>query len=335
MSSSSSSTRGASNATLPAADSGLRRRLGWWWQAPVGLLVTGIVIVLVTSITFGATRPNTGNPPAPADASEHHPSGLFSPIVSPPPQLPAPELPELDAEIIRVSRKYDAVVGITLSQASFPLRAQQSTWYGGTLRSGPAFATIDVAIALAVMADSRRPQDEDYLFNKALADNSAAGDEALWAFLGTPEQAAEKTTQTLWGFGDLRTVVPSVSDVSPNAPYLQTPWALDSQSRLAGTMYCDYVTVHPVLSRLNDPADDPWGLQTIPMTYSKGAWGHTPNGDTMVRQFGVIRLHDGTLLGIAMAAAGTWEDVAAGQGAITELSTAVRRLATGFNAPNC
>ena len=48
-------------------------------------------------------------------------------------------------------------------------------------------------MALAILDQERQPQQRDYMFNKALADDSAAGDEALWAFLGTPEQAASAT----------------------------------------------------------------------------------------------------------------------------------------------
>lgn len=335
MSSVKPSTPGDAHATRATSTSGLRHRLGWWWQAPLGLLVVGILAVLLTTITFGATRPNTGNPPAPTASASTSPGGLVAPVTSPDVQSPAPELPELDAEIARIEEKYDVLAGVAIGQAAFPFRAQQATWQGGTLRGGPALATIDVPIALAVLADSKQPPDANYLFNRALADDSAAGDEALWAFLGTPEQAAEKTTQALRTFGDWRTVVSSTSVIGRDAPYLQTQWTLESQSKVAGAMLCDYVVVHPVLSKLNDPAADPWGLQTIPMSYSKGAWGRTGNGDALVRQFGVIRLADGTQVGIAIAVSGSLDDPALAKGAITELSNVVRRLATGFYPPNC
>ena len=63
------SSNGASKATRPSGSAGLRDRLGWWWQAPLGLLILSILIVLVISIAFGATRPNTGSPPAPTSSA--------------------------------------------------------------------------------------------------------------------------------------------------------------------------------------------------------------------------------------------------------------------------
>lgn len=329
------SSDGASKATRPGGSAGLRDRLGWWWQAPLGLLVLSILIVLVISIAFGATRPNTGNPPAPTSSASPRDDGLPTPIASPAPLSPAPQLSELDAEIARIEQKYGVLVGITLSQAAPRARVTQRPWHGGSLSSGPAFGTIDVALGLAVLGDGKQPSDPDYLFNRALADNSRAADDALWAFLGTPEEAAEKTQEALRSYGDWRTSVPATSTVNREAPYLDTEWTLESQARVAGAMLCDYVAVHPVLSKLNDPADDPWGLQTIPMAYAKGDWGTMGNGDTLVRQFGIMRLADSTQVGIAMAVSGQFTDPAVGQGAITELTNATRRLATGIAPPAC
>jgi len=329
------SPHGAGKATSASTASGLRSRLGWWWQAPLGLLILSILIVLAITIAFGATRPNTGNPPAPAGSASPQTGTLPTPIGSPAPLSPAPELAELDAEIARIEQKYGVLVGITLSQAAPRARTTQQPWHGGSLRGGPAFGTIDVALGLAVLADSSQPSDRDYLFNRALADNSGAADDALWAFLGTPDEAAKKTQQALRSYGDWSTSVPAISATNRETPYLDTEWTLESQARLAGAMLCDYVDVHPVLSKLNDPADDPWGLQTIPMTYAKGDWGTMVNGDTLVRQFGIIRLTDSTQAGIAMAVSGQFTDPSVGQGAITELANVTRRLATGIASPTC
>lgn len=330
MSNPSSSTDGP-----PKGIRALRSRLGWWWQAPAGLLVLSIAIVLITTIAFGATRPNVGNPPGPAVSATPQRSGLFTPAGSPPALAPAPVQAELDAEVARIEEKYGVLIGITISQAASPSRTSQETWRGGTLQGGPAFGTIDVAMALAVLADSKQPSDRDYLFNRALADNSRAAQDAMWAFLGSPEDASRKTTQALRRYGDWRTVVPATSTRNPQSPYLDTEWSLEAQSRLAGAMRCDYVDVHPAMSKLNDPAHNAWGLQTLPLTYSKGEWGTLANGDIMVRQFGTMRLSDGTQVGIAMAATGGFDEPADGEGAITELANTVRRVATGFAEPSC
>jgi len=313
----------------------VRSRLRWWWHAPIGLLVIGIVIILITTIAFGATRPDTGNPPAPTSQSPRaEVPTLHSPLASPPALSAAPALPELDEEIARIEEKYDVLLGITLNQATNPYTRQQETWYGGTLRGGEAFETIDVPIALAVLNEPNQPQQLDYMFTRALADNSQAGDEALWAYLGTADEAASKTTQALRAYGDFHTTVDASSEQEQTPPY-DTTWSLEDQSLLMGVLTCKYADTYKALSKLNDQSDDPWGLQTLPLTYSRGAWGQTANGDLLVRQFGLIRLSDGTQVGIAMAASSTSDDSSAGQAAITELANSVRRLATGFDSPQC
>lgn len=328
------SADGGTHPTRRGANSGLRTRLGWWWQAPLGLLIFSVIIVLISTIAFGATRPNTGNPPAPG-GKESTPrlTVLHSPFASPPDLAPAPELPELSQAIASIERRYDVTIGITLDGLAVPYQRTQQTWYGGTLRSGDAFATIDVAIALAVLDNPRQPQDRGYLFNRSLAGNSAAADDAMWAFLGTADEAATKTTNALRDHGDWTTRVPAESD-RDIAPYLTTDWRLDAQSRLMAALYCDAIDMHPVLSQLNDRTPDPWGLQTLPLSYAKGGWGELANGETMVRQFGLIRLRGGQLLGISMAAVGG-DDPDAGKQALTELAGQVRQISPGTFASGC
>lgn len=335
MSKPQSSAHGASKVTAPGGRNRQRAVYGWARRAPLEALLLVIVGTLITAIAFGATRPNIGRPPAPISASPSQPVGLPTPQVDAPQLAPAPDLPELDARIAAIESKYDVLIGITISPvASYSLRTQQ-TWYGGTLRSGPALATIDVALALAILDGDRQPLDRNYMFNKALADNSAAGDAALWAFLGDPDQAAAAATAALRVRGDWATSVPATDDTERLAPYLRTNWALDAQSRLMGVLSCELPASSPVLSKLNDPADEPWGLQTTPLSHAKGAWGDLGNGSTLVRQFGLIRLTDGNTVGIAMAASTLDSDPADAQAAITELSNHVRRLASGFETRAC
>lgn len=326
--------RGSSKATPPPGPMGLRARLSWWWHAPSGVLIASIVLVLVTTIAFGATRPNTGNPPAPGASASPLSSPRFEPRTSPPALLPAPELPDLLAEIERIERKYDALAGVALSQSAQPLGAGQDVWLGGHLRSGDALATIDVAMALAVLAEPRQPQQRDYIFNRALVDGSAAGDDALWAFLGDAEEAAAKTTRLLRTHGDWRTQVSSASDSHPDAPYLATQWTLAEQARFAGTLYCGGYEIRPVLSLLDRPTDDAWGLQVVPLAYAKGAVGEAANGDTVVRQFGLLPLAGGHSAGIAVLVSGDIEPDE-GRSAVTELVAAVGRLAAGVEPAAC
>lgn len=330
-------TQDTSQATLGDTSERRPSRLTWWWKAPLGALLALILFVIISTIVFGATRSDTGNPPAPeASSTESTAPMLISPLTSPRELNSAPALPELDAEILSIEERYGVTIGIAITSVAGVYQREQATWYGGTLRAGDALATIDVPMALAVLNQERQPQQRDYIFNRVLADNSSAGDEALWAFLGTPEEAAAKITRVLRDYADHRTtVLAQTSGAYADAPYLATQWALDQQSQLMAAMRCDYVEVSPVLTKLNDPDPDRWGLQLLPMAYAKGAWGADGSGDVLVRQFGLIRLSDGNTVGIAMAVSQVSKDPASGRDAITELSAQVRLLATGFAAPNC
>lgn len=183
--------RGTSQATVSNLVKPESRRLSWWWKAPLSaLLLAGILAIMVSTIAFGATRPNTGNPPGARGfgVQQLAQRAAHLPLVAPPDLTPAPDLPELDAQIAAIEAKYNVTLGITITSVAGVYQRQQATWYGGMLRGGDALATIDVPMAVAILDQERQPQQRDYMFNKALADDSAAGDEALWAFLGTPEQ---------------------------------------------------------------------------------------------------------------------------------------------------
>ncbi len=98
--------RGTSQATVSDSQKPESSRLSWWWKAPLSALLVGILAIMVSTIAFGATRPNTGNPPAPeASASSTPPSVLHSPLVAPPELAPAPALPEVDAQIAAIEEK--------------------------------------------------------------------------------------------------------------------------------------------------------------------------------------------------------------------------------------
>ena len=332
-----STTDDASKGTSTTGHPKKGRLPAWVRRTPLAALVLTIAVLLVTSIAFGATRSNTGRPPPPQTSTPgaSPTPGPPTPLVPPAQLAPAPELAELTAQIRRIEQRYRVSLGISIGQVAPYYARTQITWQGGILRDGPALATVDVPMAMAIVAGENQPLDREYVFNRALADDSAAADAALWAFLGDPAEAAERTTELLRAYGDWATRVPAEHPDSPGAPYLYTEWSLDDQAHLMGALACDIDKSFPVLSKLNDPTDQMWGLQTIPLSYSKGAWARLPNGRLLVRQFGLLKLADGTQVAIAMAASSRSEDPSAGRAAITELSNAVRHDAHDFPHRHC
>ena len=177
------------------------------------------MIVLMTTIAFGATRPNVGNPPGPAVSASPQRSGLFTPAGSPPALAPAPAQAELDAEVARIEDKYGVLIGITISGGQ-PVRVTQETWRGGT-HGGPAFGTIDVAMALACGRGQAalRPR----LPVQPGARRQLAPRRTPWAFL--EREDASGRPQALRRFGDGAL---SCRPPPPNpSRYLDTEWSLE------------------------------------------------------------------------------------------------------------
>lgn len=304
----------------------------WITGTPTWALIVTISLALIVAITYGATRPNRGDPPRPQISRSVPSLTLVAPTRVSDVLYPAPELAGLDAYIASLEADRDVLVGIGIAQMARPFAAQQASWHGGSLHGERAYQTIAVPMAMAIMAEPKQPQDRSYLFNRSLGHQSSAATEAMWAFLGTPEQAGPKVDQVLRRGGDTVTVVQV--DPTPKS-YLATSWTLTDQAAFLGAVGCRGLANHPILSQMNDRKVDPWGMDTLPMSQVIGGGGPAADGNAEVRQMGLIYLHDGTRVSVAIAISAPADRADQARAIAGEIAYAIRAQATGFQPPHC
>ena len=191
-------------------------------------------------------------------------------------------------------------VGLALS----PLGTGQPIEELGTLRSGVAWSTIKVPIALAVEAEAevRPTRRERALMVEALTVSDNPSAEALWASLGSPEAAAAAVERVLAAAGDTSTRVETRVVRQGFTPFGQTQWSLVAQVQLMGALpQLSYSEPIRDLMRRVVP-EQRWGLGTLDEDAElKGGWGPDPDGRHLVRQMGIVSLPDGPALAVAMA----------------------------------
>lgn len=325
-----------SDATPPkgsASQPGRTIRLGRWVaNLPLHVVVIVIVFTIAIAITFGASRPYTGNPVAP-QVEVSMPSVFDEPLSQPIEQRLAPENTELRAYLAALESDNDLLIGVSIAPLSQPVAASRQSWNAGTLHGSKALSTIDLPMGLALINNPREPDDPDYMLRRTIVDHSDAGQEAIWAFLGTSEEAARKLTLELRHNGDYSTTLPSTAS-GDDAPYRSVYWTLDDQSHFMGSVACNYVSNIEVLSQMNKHRGQLWGLQHLPMNYSIGDAG-VANGVNLVRQTGVIYLADGTEVAVSIAITSPTISTQDLKDTATDVAYKVRNLATGFDAPQC
>ncbi len=309
-------------------------RLGWWWKAPRGILLVVVTVVLTSIAAFGATRPNTGNPPAPTSATPSPSRGLPTPVTAPNTASP-PDLSDLATTIARIAGEHGVEVGVQLATLAAPDKQVEQSWRTGTVYSSPALGTIDLAMGMALVDDPKPPSSLDHLLNRSLADNSASASEAIWTYLGGGEDAAARTQTALRFYQNWGVSVATSSTTSPSTPFRDTNWPLSAQAEFMAHMGCDRIHAFPVLSKLNDPADNPWGLQGMPMARARADTGFLPNGSAVARQAGLVRTRDGVTLGVAIVAIDPTGDIDQTREALTRIAGRLRPDAVGFVAGGC
>jgi hypothetical protein len=175
----------------------------------------------------------------------------------------------------------------------------------GTLSTGVAWSTIKVPVAIAAVRQANgHPSAETLRLMRAAitsSDNDAAL--ALWSRLGPAAMVATKTQSVLRSGGDRTTVVPSRQSRVGFTPFGQSMWSLTEQARFAASLPCMAGT-STVLSLMGQVTPSQrWGVGGMSGTLAlKGGWGPGTDGRYLVRQLSVVRLPDGTRVGMSLAA---------------------------------
>jgi hypothetical protein len=162
---------------------------------------------------------------------------------------------------------------------------------------------VPVAIATVRLAKAHPRPDTLRLLRRAItkSDNDAAME--LWTRLGSPTAAAAQTQAVLREGGDTTTLVPARQLRPPYSPFGQSDWSLAGQATFAASLPC-MANTGPVLELMGQVTPSQrWGTGTISTTVAfKGGWGPGSDGAYLVRQMAVVRLADGSRIGLSLAA---------------------------------
>jgi hypothetical protein len=261
----------------------------------VGIVGGGIVIGrdLGSSPTSTASAPSaqpTAAPPSPSTLA---------------PGTPAPaDGGPFAAEFASLAAELDAKVGIVVR----PVGSGPAPVTAGEWSTGTAWSTIKVPLAIAGLRATDPPEVTEAMRAAITqSDNDAA--ESIWEGLGDPVTAAKKVEAVLEEAG-APTAVESQKVRPEFTAFGQTTWSLNDQATFLSSAACDPQN-QPVMDLMGQIAPDQlWGLGQIPGTEFKGGWGPSPDGNYLVRQFGVIPVNDGLAV-VAVAAepnSGAFED---------------------------
>ena len=174
----------------------------------------------------------------------------------------------------------------------------------GTFRSGVAWSTAKIPIAMAVIEDGGSADASDVRSAITASDNAAA--ERLWDSLGGGRAAARAADDQLRAAGDLRTRVESRRVRPEFTAFGQTVWSLADQARFAAGLACAGAGADVLALMGEVTSSQRWGLGAAREAYFKGGWGPGSrpgvNGGYVDRQLGVVMI-DGRPLAVAIASA--------------------------------
>ncbi len=218
------------------------------------------------------------------------------------------------ASFAALARELPGAEGVAVTSGGEVLRL-------GALRTGTAWSTAKVPVAMAAIADGSAGS-ADLTAALTASDNAAA--ERLWAGLGLPTTAARLATAQLRTGGDGRTVVQTRRLAGPRfTAFGQTGWRLDDQARFALGLECSVPGRRALAVMRRVVPAQRWGLGTLSgFSAFKGGWGPgirpgRVRSRWLERQFGVVTV-GGRRLAVALAS--TAPDHTAGPRALTRLA---------------
>jgi len=302
-------------------------------RVPLWLLATVVIVVLAIIVGYAASRPLSWRPPI-----EITPTRTPTPTPEPTPTPPAaaPDQPELEAAIASIETQYGTRIGLAMAPIALPGHVTMQPWVGGSLSTSQAWHTIDIPVAMAVASDPNQPKDLDYLLRTSITQDSAAGDEALWQFLGTPQDAVDKTTAILTATGDTNTKLPAASATDGSRVFVDVWWSHADAAQFMGGMFCMSPSWAVVYHLRSGGQMDGFGIASLPNSLVRTGSGDVAglyNG-TIIRQVGIVTLENGARVGVSLSAAandGTADTASQAMTAVAALLPSLK----GYSATTC
>ena len=225
-------------------------------------------------------------------------------------------------------------IGLAIAPIASPGGVTTLPWVGGSLSTSLAWQTIDVPVAIAVVQDSNQPQDLDYLLKTSIGQDSPAGDEALWQFLGTPQDSNDKTTAVLAATGDAATTLPTSTDGSN--VFTDVWWTDADAAQFMGVAFCMSPSWSVFYHLPQGGQVGGFGLASLPNSLVRTGSGDVSGlySGTTVRQIGVITLNNGARVGVSMSAFANDGTAGTADQAMTAVAALLPAL-TGYTATNC
>lgn len=241
------------------------------------------------------------------------------------PDAAAPDAAKLSAELDALGKRLGARVGATIGPPGAPPLLL------GSLRSGSAWSTIKVPIALQVIDEAggvdglSSEQSANITAALTQSDNDAAAAlfDDLVASHGSVAAASTAVTELLRKAGDAKTAV-ATEGRDGFSSYGQTEWSLQAQQTFMGALINGCIGERSgrefILAQMSQVSSDTWGLGSagVPALW-KGGWGPGTDGRYLVRQMGRITV-DGSDYVVTLAAIPDDGSFASGQVAATEVA---------------
>ncbi|WNG86352.1 hypothetical protein C6A87_021195 [Mycobacterium sp. ITM-2016-00317] len=198
-----------------------------------------------------------------------------------------------------LQRSFEAVSSDIAGDVGVAIASANGVRSFGSWRTGPAWSTIKVPLAIAALRNSQEAAAP--FVDPAIRSSDNAAAEALWAQLGQPEEAAASVGAVLVEAGDSSTIVESERRRSEFTAFGQTDWSLANQATFASKLRC-LSRSDSVINDMGDVAgNQQWGLAGKNHAAVKGGWGPSPEGPYLVRQIALVETESGSV-GIALAA---------------------------------
>ncbi|MBB5911743.1 hypothetical protein BJY24_000610 [Nocardia transvalensis] len=215
--------------------------------------------------------------------------------------------------------------------AIMPVGGERMTTLGDWT-AGPAWSTMKVPLTLAVLRANGNVGT--YQMSAAITESDNTAADGLWQSLGAPDRAAQAVEDVLKEGGDSTTKVPATRSRSDYSAFGQADWSLADQVRFASRLPClaDAGTVVDLMGKV--VWGQQWGVGRLEGAEYKGGWGPDPNGNYLVRQFGLVDTPTGKMA-IALAAQANSGGFDAGTQILNKLADLVGKHLAELPAGQC